>query len=98
MYKHTIKVPNVTLATDEESGEIVENIEYEVKTFVLKSFSLMPGKVSKRHRGDAEGQMWAAFEWGLTADQFDLLDGVPIAELEKMLRGWQKDAGFAEGE
>lgn len=97
MYTHTIKVPTVTLSEDED-GNPVEHVEYNVKTFVLKSFGLMPGSVSKDHLGDAEGQMWAAFEWGLSRAQFDDLGVVPLAELEKMLRAWQADAGLEPGE
>ena len=98
MYVHTIKVPTVTLEQDDESGEWSEKVEHVSKTFVLKSFSLLPGSVSKNHPGDAEGQMWAAFAWGLPPDQYVDLGTVPMSELDNMLKAWQRDSNLLLGE
>lgn len=71
---------------------LAEDGTTEMVTLTLKPFDRLPIGVMRRNRHDAEAQMWATFEWGLTEDQLPVFDRLPAMEVEKILEAWQESS------
>lgn len=51
-----------------------------------------------RRRLDSESQMWATLEWGLSADDLEVLDRLPATELAGIMQQWQEHDEVTTGE
>lgn len=78
VFKYTAEVPT-------EDGKGVEKT-----TFTFRPISKVPVAVLRRNRNNPEEQMWATFEWGLTAEQMDAFDRLPAGLIEEILEAWQE--------
>jgi hypothetical protein len=78
-FKYTTEIP-------EEDGDGVE----EVTLVFDKHPDKMPLGIVRRHRGDQLALTIALVEWGISEGQLDLLDRVPISEMDPIVLAWGK--------
>ncbi|CQD07283.1 hypothetical protein BN970_01372 [Mycolicibacterium conceptionense] len=71
-----------------EDGEGTDEV---ILTFNKRATNI-PSGIIRRNRDDQVAAMFAIFEWGLSADQLETLDLVPMSEMDKILIAWQEDS------
>jgi hypothetical protein len=67
----------------------VDGTGTEMVTLEFRPVEQLPIGILRRNRYDQESQMWAMFEWGLSADQLAVFDRLPAVQLQKILADWQ---------
>ena len=67
----------------------VERVAYVPQRFAFQDLSLVPRQVMKRAQRQPD-LMWAVLEWGLPADQFDVLDNMPMSGIMQLVSEWEQ--------
>ena len=62
----------------------------------LKPYGDAPGRISRRHVGQMERQVWLYLEWGLGEQDADILDSIPQREITKLYQEWMKASDDSE--
>lgn len=78
-----------------------ENEEKGTRALTLKSARLIPGKILRQNRYNANAATWAALEWAMTSEDLEWFDELPTnLNLEELSTAWGKasetDAGKSE--
>jgi hypothetical protein len=67
-------------------------------TLTFNDIALLPIGVARANRSNAEDQMWATFEWGLSADDLEVFDRIPQPQLPEIYKAWRESEGIDSGE
>lgn len=78
---------NFTYETDipTEDGEGTETV-----SLVFKDITKLPMGIVRRYRNDPNDIMWATFEWGLSPEQLEAFDRVPLEQLQTISKAWNE--------
>lgn len=71
-----------------EDGEGTEEV---ILTFTKRTTNI-PSGIFRRNRNSELAATFAVFEWGLSADQLEILDRIPLSEVDTIFEAWQKDS------
>ena len=64
----------------------------------FNDIALLPIGVARSNRDNAENQMWATFEWGLSEDDLEIFDRIPQPQLPDIYKAWRDSEGIDAGE